>query len=59
MRPVNRSKKEQIGAKFKNTFPLLKTINFTVRNVVRYQLKALKRSFTSTLEALEAIETCH
>ena len=28
--------KEQIGAKFKNTFPFLKTINFAVINVIRY-----------------------
>ena len=41
------AKKEQIGAKFKNAFPFLKTINFTVINVIRYQLKSLNFSFIS------------
>ena len=41
-------KKEQIGAKFRNTFPFLKTFNFTVINVIRYQLKSLKCSFIFT-----------
>ena len=40
-------KKEQRGAKFKNTFLFLKTIKFTVINVIRYQLKSLKCSFKS------------
>ena len=51
-----RSKNEQIGAKIRNTFPFLKTINFTVINVIRYQLKPIKCSFISTWEA---IATCH
>ena len=33
--------KEQRGGKFKNTFPFLKTINFTVIKVIRCQLKSL------------------
>ena len=41
-------KTKQIGAKFKKTFPFLKTINFTVINVIRCQLKSLKCSFIST-----------
>ena len=51
MRPVPNAtgqqvdKKEQIGAKFKNDFHFLKTINFTVINVIRYQLKSIKCSF--------------
>ena len=56
MRVVNKSKKEQIGAKFENAFPFFKTINFTVINVIRYQLEPLKCSFMSTKEA---IETCY
>ena len=48
--------KEQIGAKFKNTFPFLQTINFAVINVIRYQLKSLKCSFISILKA---IDVCH
>ena len=40
-------KKLQRVAKFKNTFPFLKTIKFTVINVIRYQLKSLKGSFIS------------
>ena len=31
-----------MGAKFKNTFSFLKTISFTVINVIRCQLKSLK-----------------
>ena len=38
-------KSEQRDAKFKNAFLLLKTINFTVINVNRYQLKSLKYSY--------------
>ena len=53
MRLVNQSKKEQIGAKFKNTFPFLKTINLTVINVIRNQLKPLKCYFISTQEVIE------
>ena len=37
-------KKEQIGAKFKITFPFLKPINFTIIFVIRYQLKPQKCS---------------
>ena len=33
-------KKEQKGAKFKNTFLFLNAINFTCINVNRYQLKS-------------------
>ena len=51
-----RSKKEETAAEFKNIFPFLKTIIFTVINVIRYQIKPLKLSFNSTKEA---IETCH
>ena len=47
---------EKIGAKFNNNFSFLKTINFRVINILRYQLKSLKCSFISTWEA---IETCH
>ena len=39
MRPVNMSEKKQIGAELKNNFPFLKTINFTVISVIRYQMK--------------------
>ena len=45
MQLVNRSTKKQRGAKLKNTFLFLKTINFTVINVIRYHLKSLKFSF--------------
>ena len=41
-------KKEEISAKFKNTFPFLKTINCTIIIVIRYQLKTLKCSFITT-----------
>ena len=37
----------------KNTFLFLKTINFTFINVIRYQLKSLKCSFISSLEAIQ------
>ena len=47
----NRSTKN--SKKFKNTFLFLKTINSTVINVIRYQLKSLKRLFISPLEAIE------
>ena len=56
MRLVNKStQKEQIGAKIKNTFSFLKTINFTVVNVNRFQQKSLKCSVKSSWET---IETC-
>ena len=48
MRLVYKSTKKQINAKFKKTFPFLKIFNFTVINVIRYQLKSLKCSFIST-----------
>ena len=47
MQLVNRStnKPKQRGAKLKkNTFLFLKTINFTVINVIRYHLNSLKFS---------------
>ena len=52
---INRSKKEQIDAKFENTFPFLKTLTFTIINFIRYQLKPLKCSFISTQEAIETM----
>ena len=54
MPQVNMSTKR--AKKFKSTFLLLKTIHFTVINVITYQLKSRKLSFTSPLEV---IETCH
>ena len=35
-------KKTQIGLKFRNTSPFLKTFNFVVIYAIRYQLKSLK-----------------
>ena len=46
-------KSEQRDAKFKNAFLLLKTMNFTVINVNRYQLKSIKYSYISPKEAIE------
>ena len=40
------NKREQIRAKFKNIFPFLKTINFTVINVIRYQQCSLQLEFS-------------
>ena len=57
MRLVSMStKKGQRGARFENTFLFLKTINFTVVNVIRNQLKSLEFSF---IYPKDAIEICH
>ena len=40
------NKREQIRAKLKNIFPFLKTINFTVINVIRYQQCSLQLEFS-------------
>ena len=58
MRLVNRSiKKRSANLKNKkNTFLFLKTINFTVNNINRYQLKSLKCPFIYKEEAIETFD---
>ena len=53
---VSRSTKRAKRCEVQSTFPFLKTINFTVINVIRYQLKSPKCSYISTYKAFES---CH
>ena len=56
MRLGNRStKKKQKGAKFEDTLPLLKTVNFKVININQYSLKYLNFVFLSPVKEIETV----